>query len=372
MMVHKDYWYDIKNISEVDSPALVIYPDRILCNIHRMIDIAGDPARLRPHVKTNKMREVTKMMMQEGIEKFKCATIAEAEMLGLCEAKDVLLAYQPVGPKIRRLLNLVRVFPRTSFSTLVDNEKTASDLSAFFSQNDQSIDVYIDLNVGNDRTGISPDTQAEMLFNKCQELPGIRLKGFHIYDGHIRESDFKKRIIQCNEDFKAADKFIATCKAKSDDDLEVIAGGTPTFPVHAQNEDVICSPGTLLFWDYGYGSRFPDLDFNWAALVVTRVISVLAENLICVDLGHKSIASENPFPRVHFLNSGKLEQVSHSEEHLVLQVLDNTKYSVGEVLYGVPFHICPTTALYERALVVEDGVVNDEWLVVARDRRITI
>ena len=371
-MEQQDKWYEIENIGDIDSPALIVYPERIQHNIRRMIDIAGNPDRLRPHVKTNKMREVSGMMMQEGIKKFKCATIAEAEMLGLAEAKDVLLAYQPVGPKIRRLLNLVRVFPSTLFSSLVDNEKTASDLSDLFSQNDQSIDVFIDLNVGNDRTGITPGIQAEKLFHKCRDLPGIRLKGFHIYDGHIREIDFNKRMKQCNNDYREADQFIDACKAQSDDDLEIVVGGTPTFPVHAMKESVICSPGTLLLWDYGYGSRFTDLDFEWAALVITRVISVLADDLICVDLGHKSIASENPFPRVHFLNSGKLEQVAHSEEHLVMKVLDRTKYSVGDVLYGVPFHICPTTALYERALVVENGVVNEEWLIVARDRRITI
>lgn len=371
-MEQNEQWYMIKNIGEIDSPAFVLYPGRIQSNIKKMIEIAGSTGNLRPHVKTNKMREVTEMMMRHGIEKFKCATIAEAEMLGLSEAKDVLLAYQPVGPKARRLLTLVRVFPSTVFSALVDNENTVTALSRLFESNNQKIDVFIDLNVGNNRTGISPGSQAEKLFHICHELSGIRFKGFHIYDGHIRESDLGKRTSQCNNNFKIAEHFINTCKESVSGEVEVIAGGTPTFPIHARREGVTCSPGTVIFWDYGYGSRFSDLSFDWAALVISRVVSVINNELICIDLGHKSISSENPFPRVHFLNAGNLEQVSHSEEHLVLKILDKTQYKVGDVLYGVPFHICPTTALYERALIVEDGDITDEWLVVARDRRITI
>jgi len=371
-MKQQDQWFSINNIEEIDSPAYVVYPDRIIGNIRKMIEIAGGPDSLRPHVKTNKMREVAEMLKQEGIKKFKCATIAEAEMLGLSEADDVLLAYQPVGPKVNRFLTLVRVFPSTIFSTLIDNEKSAQELSEVFKGCDHRIDVFIDLNVGDDRTGIKPGIQAEILFRKCLELPGINVRGFHVYDGHIRETDLKKRTILCDTGYQAAEKFIQACQSSGNNELEIIAGGSPTFPIHAKRKGITCSPGTVILWDYGYSTKFPDMDFIWAALVITRVVSVIDDDLICVDLGHKSIASENPFPRVHFLNAGKLEQVSHSEEHLVLRILDKAKYQVGDVFYGVPFHICPTTALYERAMVVTNNEVHEDWLVVGRDRRITI
>ena len=89
-------------------------------------------------------------------------------------------------------------------------------------------------------------------------------------------------------------------------------------------------------------------------------------------MGHKSIAAEQPFPRVHFLNLPDAQQISQSEEHLILDVGDNSKFEIGMPLYGVPIHICPTCALYEKAFVVENGIVEKEWRVVARDRRITI
>ena len=93
--------YKIKNINDLDTPVLVVYPDRVKHNIQTAIDMVGDVARLRPHIKTHKSAEVARLMMDAGITKFKCATIAEAEMLGIAGAKDVLLAYQPIRASVR-------------------------------------------------------------------------------------------------------------------------------------------------------------------------------------------------------------------------------------------------------------------------------
>src|ERR1700741_5200154 len=102
----KNKWWLISNIDETDSPALVIYPDRVKKNIDLLISMTGDVNRLRPHVKTHKTSEAALLQMEAGIKKFKCATIAEAEMLAGIKAADILLAYQPVGPKISRLISL--------------------------------------------------------------------------------------------------------------------------------------------------------------------------------------------------------------------------------------------------------------------------
>jgi D-serine deaminase-like pyridoxal phosphate-dependent protein len=93
---------------------------------------------------------------------------------------------------------------------------------------------------------------------------------------------------------------------------------------------------------------------------------------LTLDLGHKSVAAENPLPRVHFLNVPAALPIAQSEEHLVVQVRDSSLHRVGEVWYGVPVHICPTVALYEEAQVVEENKITTQWKVVARDRKITI
>src|SRR5882762_9314264 len=121
-------WFLVQNLDEVESPALLIYPERVDENIRRMVALAGNPAKLRPHVKTHKLPQITARQLAAGITRFKAATIAEAEMLGRAGAPDVLLAYQPVGPNARRFLELVRGFPQTAFACLVDDIQTAGNL----------------------------------------------------------------------------------------------------------------------------------------------------------------------------------------------------------------------------------------------------
>ncbi len=363
-------WYEVSNVRDIDSPALLVYPDRIKNNIAGMIRIAGSPDKLRPHVKTYKMSEVVKMQMEAGIKKFKCATIAEAEMLGMIKAPDILLAYQPVGPKISRLFNLTRFYPKTKFSALIDNPSVIEDLSSFFSKGRNILNVFIDIDSGDHRTGVNL-SKAFDIFEYAWNSEGLNPAGLHVYDGHIRDSNFKDRKEKCDREFEPVREVVEKIREKFSIDPEIVAGGTPTFPIHAQRDNVICSPGTTLFWDWGYELSFKDLHFEFAAVLLTRVISKPGPGLLCLDLGHKSVAPENPLnSRVKFLNLPEVEFISHSEEHLVVKTAKSDSIPVGEVFYGIPIHICPTTALYEKVFVIEKSKFTKTWKVIARDRKI--
>jgi D-serine deaminase-like pyridoxal phosphate-dependent protein len=389
-------WYTISNIDGLDTPALVVYPDRVRENIRRAIEMVGDPARLRPHVKTHKSPQVTRMMLEAGIRQFKCATIAEAEMLALEGAPDVLLAYQPIGPKLERLVALIRKFPNTQFSCLIDNPGAGRAMAGVFAAAGLVVPVWLDINVGMDRTGIAPGPAAVQLYREAAESEGINPVGLHAYDGHIRDSDPTARAQRCDAAFGtllalreaiAADLPLAatssvggtaTSSSAGRTAIKIIAGGSPTFPIHARRAaEIQCSPGTFVYWDKGYGDQFPDQPFIPAALVVTRVISLRGETRLCLDLGHKSISAENEITkRVGFLNGTGLTPVGQSEEHLVVEsAVENgpsRSFQIGDVFYGVPYHICPTVALYERAFIVENGKVGADWCNIARDRKLTL
>lgn len=364
-------WFEIANVQEVDTPALAVFPDRVQKNIGILKSMLPDVSRLRPHVKTHKSSEVTRMLLESGFTQFKCATIAEAEMLGEAKAPDVLMAYQPLGPKARRLAELVRQFPDTKFSCLVDNLATAKQLSTVFRENNHRLPLYIDLNIGMDRTGIKPGADAEILYRACHTLPGVVAVGLHAYDGHLRDADLAVRTKKSNEGFAPV---LDLQKKLSDLGSEqlIVVGGTTTFPIHAQRKNVICSPGTFIYWDYGYHATFREQPFEFGAVIVTRVLSKPTDDLICIDLGHKAVASENALDkRIHFLNAHDLTPVGHSEEHMVLRAAEPGRYQVGDILYGIPFHICPTVALYDAVNIVRNNQASDRWLNRARNRRIT-
>ena len=366
-------WYRINNIDEVDSPALVVYAERVKENIRVLLSMIDDVTRLRPHAKTHKTTEAAALMMNAGIYKFKCATIAEAEMLAMVKAPDVLLAYQPVGAKLQRFIALIKKYPGTAFSCLVDHIVAAESIAAAAASNEIIIPVYIDLNVGMNRTGITPGDMAMELYKKCAALKSLRPKGLHAYDGHIHTKDFQQRTEECNDAFKPVEELQKALMEEGFDKPVIIAGGSPTFPIHAKRKETECSPGTFIFWDRGYQQLLEEQLFLPAALVITRIISFPDERKICVDMGHKSIAAENELSRrVWFINAPELTFISQSEEHLVMDAGADHTYKIGDVLYGMPVHICPTCALYERALTVKDNVASGEWKIIARDRKITI
>ncbi len=365
------HWYEVNSPEAMDTPALLVYPDRVKENIRQAILMAGHSDNLRPHVKTHKIKEVSQLLLAEGIQKFKCATIAEAEMLGMINAPDVLIAHQLTGPKAARLLALIERYPYTYFATLVDNLHTATILSETFTAAGKSIDLYMDLNVGMNRSGIIPEKGLD-LYKACLALPSIQLVGLHVYDGHLRDTDVAIRKLRSNEAFERATVLAAEIHAAVGKTMKIVAGGSPSFPTHTHRKGVEFSPGTFVFWDWGYKHMVPDEPFEYAALVATSIISIMEDNKLCLDLGHKAIAAENPLPRVHFLNAPEAVPVSQSEEHMVVQVADSSKYQVGELWYGVPVHICPTVALYAEAQVIQDHENIQQWLVIARNRKINI
>jgi D-serine deaminase-like pyridoxal phosphate-dependent protein len=156
---------------------------------------------------------------------------------------------------------------------------------------------------------------------------------------------------------------------------KIVAGGTGSFPIFAQIEDpaLELSPGTPVLYDAGYSHMFPDLEFSPAALLLTRVISLPGSNRLTLDLGYKAVASDPPLERRAFfptLPDAKL--VGQSEEHLMLETSEASKFSLGDPLLAVPWHVCPTTALHRELIVIKEGEVLDRWQVTARDRRISI
>jgi D-serine deaminase-like pyridoxal phosphate-dependent protein len=365
-------WYLINDVSEVTTPSLLVYPDRIESNIRKMIEIAGNVDRIRPHVKTHKMPEIIKLQMKYGIDKFKCATIAETEMVARCDASDILLAIQPVGPNIERFFKLKQEFSNIKIACIADNEDIIIQLSDMSRKTRLTTNVWLDINCGMNRTGVIPGEKALRLYRRILDSPMLVAEGLHVYDGHIHDADLAQRNKICNDSFQPVLNLIEELKSEGISPVKIIAGGTPTFPVHAKRGNVELSPGTLLLWDWGYSSSFTDMKFDHAAVLLTRIISKPAKDLLCLDLGHKSLASEMPQPRIKILDFEKYAIISHNEEHMVIRTPEAVKYKTGDHLYGIPWHICPTVDRHDIVYVIHNHAVAGQWTVEARRRIITI
>lgn len=377
-------WYVIQNAHDVPSPALLIYPDRVEENLRRMLRMSGGPAGLRPHVKTHKLPQIVEMKLRAGVDKFKASTIAEAEMTAAAGGRDILIAYQCVGPNATRLAKLIQTFPDTHFAALVDDPATLDELSAAATRAGVEMTLYLDLNVGMNRTGIDPGEDALKLYQTLASMPHIRVGGLHAYDGHLHDPNPVTLGVAAAAVRERVGAFIARLAEAGRVVPKLIAGGTPTSPLwaaHGSREladkyglsiDVEVGAGTTVLWDFGQAAVSTDQDYLNAAVLLSRVISRPTADRICLDLGHKAVAAEMPQPRVRWFTLEDAEVVLQNEEHLVLRTDRAAEYPVGTAVYGIPRHICPTVALQSEVVCVRDGSAVENWPVVARARRITV
>ncbi len=368
--------YAIDDVSAVLSPGLLFFKDIIEKNIACCVQMAGNAERLRPHVKTHKTREIIRLELAAGITKHKCATIAEAEMLAGCGAPDVLISYNLVGPHCGRLAKLMQAFPATQFSVLADHPRGLDMLSTAMRKAGQMVDVLLDLDVGQHRTGVAPGPGATVLYTQIETLPGLRPGGLHVYDGHNRQENPTERAAAAKAQLEPVLALRGQLEGLGLPVPRLVLGGTPMFPIHAKLREpgVECSPGTFVLHDSGYGSRFADLaGFIPAALLLTRVVSRPTANRITLDLGTKAVASDPPAgQRCVLLNVPDYVPVIHNEEHFVVETPHADQFMPGDEVFAMPAHICPTCALHKQAYVVQGGAVRGSWEIVARDRVLTI
>ncbi len=359
-------WSSDLNLDNVASPGLLIDVDCLAANIESMLAIVGgDVSRLRPHVKTHKMSRVIQMQRDAGIDQFKVATLSEARMVAEAGGRDVLIAYQMVGPNVERLARLLDLYPATHFASVVDHPEAVSLLGKRFADASRPLPVMIDVDCGMHRTGIELGPALEQLREQIDSSAGLRYAGLHVYDGHLHDPSLQERRVGAEAIFEQLRRYDREHPSPC-----IVGGGSPTFALWAELTPWQCSPGTTLFWDTGYGSSFPDLQFRVGLALVTRVISKPGADRICLDLGYKSIAAEMPLEkRVVIPDIPDAHFHGQSEEHLVVATSKADTFSLGQPIVAFPRHVCPTVALHDFATVVRDGKVSGEqWKVDARTR----
>jgi D-serine deaminase-like pyridoxal phosphate-dependent protein len=370
-----DACYRIEDTRQIISPGLIVFRELFEANLDSMIRIAGSPSRLRPHCKTHKMLQVTQIELSRRIMKHKCATFAEAETLATAGVLDILLSYNIVGPNIGRAVEFVKKFPQVSFQVQADHPKPVAELGQAMSSAGKTIEVLLDVDVGQHRTGIPVGPPAKELYQKISCTPGLRAGGFQVYDGHQHQKSREERADAINAEWVHVIAFRDDLERSGLKVPRIVCGGTGSFPVYAEKQDpsIELSPGTCVFNDAGYTETFSDLVFKPATAILTRVISRPTADRITLDLGYKAVASDPPAgKRLILPDLPDAEQVLQNEEHLVVRTARAGDFQPGDVLLAITRHNCPSVALHRQVYVVSQGKLVNRWDVVARDRWLTI
>lgn len=375
-MLSKFAWeplYGVPDLEQVMTPALVLYPEIMASNIRRTLELlGGDASRWRAHIKTAKLGYSVRALAAHGIQNFKCATTLE--LLIACEsgAADVLLAYPSVGANVQRARELAEQFGGVRISVLAENPEQVRQWEG------SRVGIFLDINPGMNRTGIE-QSHIEEAVKLVREVKTCELefRGLHYYDGQYGEWAEPKRTLAAHEGYSRLLKVATEIERGGISVPEIITAGTPTFPCSLSYEGFRggrfihrISPGTVVYCDATSLAQLPlEYGYRPAVLVLSRVVSHPKVRIVTCDAGHKAVSADSGVPTCLILGHSKLTPLSPSEEHLPLSVAEGAvPPPVGEILYLMPRHVCPTVNLFDDALLVRHGRIESVEKVSARGR----
>ncbi len=353
--------------AELVTPALLIYPDIVDANIEATLRmLGGDPDRWRPHIKTAKLAAVIQRMLDHGIRNFKCSTTLE--LLTACRsgADDVLLAFAVTGANAQRAIEIAEQYPQTRLSALVES----SGQVAFWRRSAHGI--FIDVNPGMNRTGVGQERIEEIV--RLAREAGSAFRGLHYYDGHMSGVDALAREAKAHEGYGHLLRIVDALASAGLNAREVITSGTPaapfgySYPGFSSGRFVHrISPGTVVYNDFTSLEQLPGYGYAPAALVLSTVISHPTSHHITCDAGHKSVSADAGVPTCSVIGRVGLKPLKPSEEHLPMEVAPGAEMPrIGDTLYLLPRHVCPTVNNFDEALMVVNGRIGAVERVTAR------
>ena len=144
-------------LADIDTPALILDLDRFEANVARMMEVAADAGvRVRPHAKAHKSLQIAHRQIAAGAVGICCQKIGEAEVFLGGGIRDVLITNEVVGArKLRRLAQLAKIFSSARIGVCVDDISVVRQLSMMCAEEDARLDVYIELDVGQNRAGVA-------------------------------------------------------------------------------------------------------------------------------------------------------------------------------------------------------------------------
>jgi D-serine deaminase-like pyridoxal phosphate-dependent protein len=362
--------YRIQNVEMLLTPALAIYPEIVDRNIAATIRLlGGDANRWRPHVKTAKLGFIMRRMAELGIAQAKCSTTVELATACAAGMKDVLLAYPVVGANAARVGEVARENRGVRTSVLVENA------AQVVTWKNSPVGVFIDVNPGMDRTGIEQDHFAAIIeVARAIHAAGLEFRGLHYYDGHVSAPAMEEREKMAHRGYDRLMEIVAAVERAGFPVGEVITSGTPAFPCAAtygpfRSSRFVhrASPGTVVYSDATSATQLPaEWGYQPAAVVVSTVVSHPKANYLTCDAGHKAVSADAGVPTCAVAGRPDLMPLKPSEEHLPIEVKGGSRPAIGEALYLVPRHVCPTVNNFDDALIIVGNRVATVERVTAR------
>ena len=364
-----------RSVNAIDTPALVVDLDMMERNLRTMKAFAAQHhVMLRPHAKMHKSAELAKLQMAAGAVGVCVQKTSEAEALVAGGVYNIFISNEVIAPaKLERIAALTRLLIPVGgkLAICVDSLEGIKRMAASMNEGRlasgiaSSIDVFIEVNVGQNRCGVEPGSPAGLLALEIRKHPALNFAGLQAYHGkaqHMRSaSDRQSAIDSAIKTINHTRQLIEAAGIKVG---LVTGGGTGTALLEATSKLYgELQAGSYLFMDADYAANEQAVgqpSFKHALFVKTQVISVHAHHAVC-DAGHKSHAIDSGLPTVHaFSSRSALDYLNGGDEHGILKpAASSTRLpSLGSMLWLIPSHCDPTVNLYNAMIGVRGGLLR--------------
>ncbi len=360
--------------ADIPTPALLVDLDAFESNVQSMAEHCRKSGRgFRPHAKTHKCPEIAKRQMAAGALGICAATVPEAEALVAAGITGVLLTSPIVEPaKIARMVSLIQQGKGVILS--VGHLREVELLAEAAGAAGVDVDLLVDVDIGDRRTGILPGQPALELAQFIAKHKRLRVRGVQSYAGHASHViGFEAREKTSRE---AMGKSVETrgLLNKAGFDAAILSGGsTGTYNIDSTIQGVTeLQVGSYVFMDIDYrriggktsGENYSD--FQHSLTVLATVVNATHSDRVSVDAGTKALDTTTNWkpeakgwPGLTYNRGG--------DEFGILTLEPGAKLPrIGDRIEFIVPHCDPNVNLYDRIYATRGDKVEAIWPIAAR------
>ena len=367
--------YSFGMFEGIDTPALLLEAEKLERNCSRMRErLRG--VTLRPHVKTAKCIEVTRVALGAPSGPITVSTLREAEQFFEMGFTDILYAVGMVPSKVARVAELERRGAKVS--VIVDSVEAAKGLVAESAKAGLRIPTLMEIDSDGHRAGIAPGDAR--LFEVADVL-GDSLAGLMTHAGDSYNCDGPAAIREVAARERNATVTSAMALRSRGHECPVVSvGSTPTATFADSFHGVTeVRTGVYMFQDLvmaGLGVCAID---DIAISVLASVIGHQRDkNWIITDAGWMAMSRDRGTQKQKVdqgygvvCDAGgrpidDLIVVDSNQEHGIVArrdggAIDLAKFPIGSLLRVLPNHACATAAQHSEYRVLRGGKPTGIW-----------
>ncbi len=356
--------YRFVQLDDVQTPALLLNVDALERNLAKMAKLARDGGKaLRPHSKTHKSPVIAKKQVALGAVGICTAKVGEAEIMVANGVDDVLITSEPVPRNMDRFVALAA---KAKIAATVDDAEIARELGRRAGARGIEIAILVDVNVGQERTGVDAGPDVVRLVEVVCKTKGLRFAGLQGYEGHLQSrmpETERRALARAAYDRLGDTKVLIKDAGIAVPTITTAGTGTARFAVeHAAVNEI--QPGSYCVMDSSYGAVEPS--FENALFILTSVLSVNRSDALVVDAGWKAASTDSGVPKVKDHPEATYKEAG--DEHGKIAGLAGT-HRAGDVVWLVPSHCDTTINLYDKYILIrDDGTVEGELAIATRGK----